>query len=289
MQNQRCSKFLLVIALLIGCVGASAQLLKPYDLKLGRKIKEYDQYLLNARAVTRNETKVYIEDVQRGDSVDYREVVLSAQCNVVSVTVNGQEKEKNLVIRDFRKLTLTDTIDVLPTGTKVRCWFSDSGSVYTVDGIPVADTVAALLSNVVLGEGGAKTGNVLDAKKPVAVGASWKMNIAALKRILGREQVRVMKKLTGTVTFDSIDSTGPMPTAIVSARAEAPRFTMNIDGSPSPLVGSLVAEFRYVVPLDVRFPPVALTTSTTQTYSAKMGTQRAESFVTTSRQSEFIR
>lgn len=175
------------------------------------------------------------------------------------------------------------------TGTKVRCWFSDSGSVFTVNGEPVADTVAALLSNVVMGEGGAKTGNVLDAKKPVALGATWKMNIAALKRILGREQVRLMKKIDGTVTFAAIDSTGPQATAIVTARAEAPKFTMRLDGAPYPLVGSLVAEFRYAVPLDSRFPPVALTTSTTQTYSATQGTQRAESFVTTSRTSEFIR
>jgi len=281
--------FSTVVFVLILAASATAQKPPAHTLLLGRGLKEFDQYLLKSSYEQRSVTRIYNNDILLGDTTDIVRVIIAAQCSVVHVTVDGQEKEKNLVVRLFQLQTNTDTFDIMTTGTKVRCWFSDSGSVYTVDGIPVADTVAALLSNVVLGEGGAKTGNVLDAKKPVAVGASWKMNIAALKRILGREQVRVMKKLTGTVTFDSIDSTGPMPTAIVSARAEAPRFTMNIDGSPSPLVGSLVAEFRYVVPLDVRFPPVALTTSTTQTYSAKMGTQRAESFVTTSRQSEFIR
>lgn len=274
---------------LVLSVTAIAQQPEVYSLKLGRGLKEFDQYLLKSTYEQRSQTKIYDNDVLLGDTTDVVRVIVAAQCSVVHVTVDGQEKEKNLVIRLFQLQTNTDTFDVMVTGTKVRCWFSDSGSVYTVDGIPVADTVAALLSNVVLGEGGAKTGNVLDAKKPVAVGSTWKMNIAALKRILGREQVRVMKKLNGNVSFESIDSTGPMPTAIVKARAEAPKFTMHIDGSPSPLVGSLVAEFRYEVPLDIRFPPVALTTSTTQTYSAKLGTQRAESFVTTSRQSQFIR
>ncbi len=278
-----------VVFVLILAASATAQKPPAHTLLLGRGLKEFDQYLLKSSYEQRSVTRIYNNNILLGDTTDIVRVIIAAQCSVVHVTVDGQEKEKNLVIRLFQLQTNTDTFDIMTTGTKVRCWFSDSGSVYTVDGIPVADTVAALLSNVVLGEGGAKTGNVLDAKKPVAVGASWKMNIAALKRILGREQVRVMKKLTGTVTFDSIDSTGPMPTAIVMARAEAPKFTMRIDGSPAPLVGSLVAEFRYVVPLDVRFPPVALTTKTTQTYSAKMGTQRAESFVTTSRQSEFIR
>lgn len=274
---------------LLACATALAQVAPVHTLKLGRGLKEFDQYLLKSTYEQRSVTRIYDNNVLLGDTTDIVRVIVAAQCSVVHVTVDGQEKEKNLVIRLFQLQTNTDTFDVMSTGTKVRCWFSDSGSVYTVDGVPVADTVAALLSNVVLGEGGAKTGNVLDAKKPVAVGSTWKMNIAALKRILGREQVRLMKTLNGSVTFDSIDSTGPMPTAIVKARAEAPRFTMRVDGSPSPLIGSLVAEFRYVVPLDVRFPPVALTTSTTQTYSAKMGSQRAESFVTTSRQSEFIR
>lgn len=274
---------------LICVAGASAQQPATYALKLGRGLKEFDQYLLKATYEQRSVTKIYNNNDLLGDTTDIVRIIIAAQCSVTYVTVDGQEKEKNLVIRIFQLQSNTDTFDVMNTGTKVRCWFSDSGSVFTVNGEPVADTVAALLSNVVMGEGGAKTGNVLDAKKPVALGSTWKMNIAALKRILGREQVRLMKKIDGTVTFAAIDSTGPQVTAVVTARAEAPKFTMRLDGAPYPLVGSLVAEFRYVVPLDSRFPPVALTTSTTQTYSATQGTQRAESYVTTSRQSEFIR
>jgi hypothetical protein len=262
---------------------------QTYTLKLGRGLKEFDQYLLKSSYEQRSTTKIYNNDVLLGDTTDVVRIIIAAQCSVSRVTVDGQEKEKNLVIRLFQMQTNTDTFDILPTGTKVRCWFSDSGSAYTIDGVPVADSAATYLSNVVLGEGGAKTGDVLDAKKPVAVGSTWNMNIAALKRVLGREQVKLMKKLNGTVRFASIDSTSPMPTAIITARAEAPKFTMKVDGASFPLVGSLVAEFRYVVPVDVRFPPTALTTSTTQTYTASQGTQRAESFVTTRRTSEFIR
>jgi hypothetical protein len=287
MQNQRCSKFLLVIALLIGCVGASAQLLKPYDLKLGRKIKEYDRYLLNTRAVTRNETKVYIEDMQRGDSVDSREVVLSAQCNVVSVTVNGQEKEKNLVIRDFRKLTLTDTVDVLPTGTKVRCWFSDSGSVFTVDNAPVSDDVQALLSEVVKSEGGTETSKLMDPAKAVALGATWKMNIPAFRKVLGPVLSGAMKKLTGTVTFASIDSSGSLPTATIMARAEAPTFTLRFGDMPSK--STFVADISLTVPLDNRYPAEALSTSSRQTVSMSQGNARMDMIVASSRSAQFLR
>ena len=286
----RKTPFFDILALVLLSVAvATAQAPPSYTLKLGRGLKEFDEYLLKSTYEQRSVTKIYNNDQLLGDTTDVVRVVIAARCSVARVTIDGQEKEKHLIIRLFQLQTNTDTFDVMATGTKVRCWFSDSGSVFTIDDAPVADTVAALLSNVVLGEGGAKTGDVLDAKKPVAVGSTWKMNINALKRILGREQVRLMKKLSGTVTFASIDSTGPLKTAVVTARAEAPKFTMRVDGAPYPLTGSLVAEFRYEVPVDTRFPPVALTTSTTQTYFATQGTQRAESFVTTSRRSEFIR
>ncbi len=287
MRNHHCFDFFLALAILFGCVGASSQLFKPYDLKLGRKFKEFDQYLLNARAVTRNETKVYIEDMQRGDSVDYREVVLSAQCNVVSVTVNGQEKEKHLVIRDFRKLTLADTVDVLPTGTKVRCWFSDSGSVFSVNNVPVNDDVQALLSEVVKSEGGTETSKLMDPAKAVALGATWKMNIPAFRKVLGPVLSGAMKKLTGTATFASIDSSGALPTATITARAEAPSFTLRFGDMPSK--STFVADISLTVPLDNRYPPEALSTSSRQTVSMSKGNVRMDMVVASSRSAQFLR
>jgi hypothetical protein len=43
------------------------------------------------------------------------------------------------------------------------------------------------------------------------------------------------------------------------------------------------------VPLDNRFPPVALSTATTQNYIAVQGLNKLESRVFTRRQSQFIR
>lgn len=287
MRNHRCSNILLAVAILFGCVGASSQLLKPHDLKLGRKFKEFDQYLLNARAVTRNETKVYIANVQRGDSVDYREVILSAQCNVVSVTVNGQEKEKHLVIRDFRKLTVADTVDVLPTGTKVRCWFSDSGSVFSVNNAPVNEDVQALLNEVVKSEGGTETSKLMDPSRAVALGATWKMNIPAFRKVLGPVLSDAMKKLNGTVTFASIDSSGALPTATITARAEAPQFTLRFGDMPSK--STFVADISLTVPLDNRYPPEALSTSSRQTVSMSKGNVRMDMVVASSRSAQFLR
>lgn len=279
----------LVLFLVLACSAAMLPAQKAYELKLGRGIKEYDQYLLKTVYEQQSRTSYYSDNIMRGDTTDNVAIVLTAQCKVVSVTVDGQEKEKHIVIRNFQLRTNTDTFDVMPTGTKVRCWFSDSGSVFTVNDIPVHDTVAALLSNVVLGEGGSRTGDVLDAKKPVTLGQTWKMNVKAFRKVLGKEQSKLMKKLDGTVTFARIDSSGAQLTGIVTARAEAPSFSIKVPGAPAPMTGSLVADFSYEVPLDNRFPPVALSTSTTQNYIAVQGLNKLESRVFTKRQSQFIR
>lgn len=200
------------------------------ELKLGRAIKEYDQYLLKTVYEQQTRTSYYSDNIMRGDTADNIMILLTAQCKVISVTIDGQEKEKQIVIRNFQLHTSTDTFDVMPTGTKVRCWFSDSGSVFTVDDAPVHDTVAALLSNVVLGEGGSRTGDVLDATKPVTLGQTWKMNVKAFRKVLGKDQSKLMKKLDGTVRFSRVDSTGAQPTAIVTARAEAPSFSIKVPG-----------------------------------------------------------
>ena len=288
MLTTRSFRSLLSIIIAIA-LSAAAYAHDTHELKLGRGIKEYDQYLLKTMYEQQTRTSYYSDNIMRGDTTDNVMILLTAQCKVISVTVDGQEKEKHIVIRNFQLRTGRDTFDVMPTGTKVRCWFSDSGSVFTINDIPVHDTVAALLSNVVLGEGGSRTGDVLDAKKPVALGQSWKINVKAFRKVLGKEQSKLMKKLDGTVTFSRIDSSGAQPTATVTARAEAPSFSVNVPGTNAPMTGSLVADFSYEVPLDTRFPPVSLSTSTTQNYIAVQGLNKLESRVYTRRQSQFIR
>ncbi|MBC8125465.1 MAG: hypothetical protein H7X70_06990 [Candidatus Kapabacteria bacterium] len=258
-----------------------------HDLKLGRSIKAFDQYLLKTNYESQTHTQLFVNDELRGDSVEKFNVILSAQCSVVSVTVDGQEKEKRLVIRDFRRLTDRDTIDLLPTGTKIRCWFSDSGSIYTINDEPTPDAISQILVEVVKGEGGARTGNVLDAKKPVAVGSTWKMNIPAFRKMLGKEMSNLMKKLTGTVTFKSIDSLPQQPTATIVARAEAPKFSLKFGDMPSS--ASLIADFTIVVPLDVRFPALSIATSTVQRITTKQGIARMELAISSKRTSLFLR
>ncbi|HLP27138.1 MAG TPA: hypothetical protein VK147_00765 [Candidatus Didemnitutus sp.] len=284
MQTRNFFRAALCVALF--SVAASAQPVK-HELKLGRSIKEYDRYLLKTTFENVTKTKLYISDVLRGDSTDRLFVILNAQCEVISVTVDGQEKEKRLVIRDFRRMTQRDTVDLLPTGTKLRCWFSDSGSVYTVNDAPAPDSLISILGEVIKGEGGSRTGNVLDAKKPVAVGGTWKMNIPAFRKVLGPEMSRLMKKITGSVTFASIDSSGAMPTATVTARAEAPTFTMVFGDAPSK--ASLVADFSLIVPLDTRFPPAGITTSSTQKITTTQDVARMEFEISMKRSALFLR
>lgn len=284
MQIRNFSSLALFVALF--AVAAAAQPVK-HELKLGRSVKEYDRYLLKTTYESVTQTKMFISDILRGDTTEKLSVILNAQCSVVSVTVDGQEKEKQLVIRDFRRITQRDTVDLLPTGTKVRCWFSDSGSAYTINDAPAPDSIVNILVEVIKGEGGSRTGNVLDAKKPVAVGDTWKMNIAAFRKVLGPQMSKLMKKITGTVTFRSIDSTGVQPTATVTARAEAPKFTLVFGQVPSK--ASLIADFSLTVPLDTRFPPVGLTTSTKQRIVTEQGVARMELEISTNRSASFLR
>ncbi len=284
MQTRNFFRTALCVALF--SVAVSAQPVK-HELKLGRRVKEYDRYLLKTTYESTTQTKMFISDILRGDTTEKLSVIFNAQCNVVSVTVDGQEKEKRLVIRDFRRITQHDTVDLLPTGTKLRCWFSDSGSIYTVNDAPAPDSLYNILNEVIKGEGGSRTGNVLDAKKPVAVGGTWKMNIPAFRKVLGPEMSKLMKKITGSVTFTSIDSSGAMPTATVTARAEAPAFTMVFGDVPSK--ASLVADFSLVVPLDTRFPAVGITTSSTQRIKTAQGVARMELEVSTKRSALFLR
>lgn len=250
-------------------------------------MKEFDRYLLKTNYENSTRTKLYINGNLQGDSLEAFSVVLAAQCEIVSVTVDGQEKEKRMIIRDFRRISSQDTVDLLPTGTKIRCWFSDSGSVFTINDAPTSDDVSAILAEVVKGEGGSRTGSVLDAKKPVALGATWKMNIPAFRKVLGPEMSKLMKKINGTVTFASIDTTGSLKTATVVARAEAPNFTLYFGDFPSK--ASLVAEFSIVVPLDNRYPQEGIATTSTQRIDTKQGVARMEMTISSQRSSQFIR
>jgi len=271
--------------MMVVSITTSAQ--QSYQLKLGRGLRSFDRYLLKSTFETSTRTKLFISDVLRGDSLDARSVIIAAQCEVVSTTTDGQEKEKRLVIRHFRMITSTDTSELLPTGTKVRCWFSDSGSAFTINDAPASGEVSGILSEVVKGEGGSLTGNILDAKKPVSVGQRWPMNIAALKKVMGKQTSGPMKKLKGTVTFVSIDSTGSMKSALIQARAEDPRYTLTFGEAPS--TASIVAEFSVTVPLDTRFPADAVSSSTVQRIVTSSGVARMEFVVSTKRQSIFLR
>jgi hypothetical protein len=170
---------------------------------------------------------------------------------------------------------------VLPTGTKVRCWFSDSGSVFTIDNAPASDDVQALLSEVVKSEGGTETSKLMDPAKAVALGATWKMNIPAFRKVLGPVLSGAMKKLSGTVTFASIDSSGALPVATITARAEAPMFTLRFGDMPSK--STFVADISLTVPLDNRYPAEALSTSSRQTVSMSQGNARMDMIVASSR------
>ncbi len=283
MHHKHCCKALLFLLL-----WAAPLVAQPtYELRVGRVIKAFDEYTLRSTYVSSQSTRVYIDNVERGAEDQNLQVSIVAKCSVVSVTTDGQEKEKRLIIRDFRRITPTDTTDVLPTGTKVRCWFSDSGAVFTVDDQPAHDTISSLLSMVVKGEGGARTGALLDPKKPVRVGQTWKMNVSEFRRILGKETSALIKKVAGTCTFERIDTVNSLPVCVVTAKAEAPNFTMYFDGYPSQ--ASLTTTFQLVLPVDNRFPPEQLFSESAQRIVTKRENVRMVLEVRSSRSTTFVR
>jgi hypothetical protein len=197
----------------------------PITLKLGRMLKVTDTYLYTTRFSDQQQMLTRLPTGQVLDSTTSRSVELVAVATVNFVTLEGEEREKTLKIRSFKVTVDGVSQNYLHTGAVVRCVFSnDSGSVFTMDGKSLPDSVTTILSEVLHAEGGAKTGRILDPKKAVKPGDSWSMNIKELLRTVEGDALRIDKKnIKSTVRLVAIDSTkedGELAVVLGEARAK---------------------------------------------------------------------
>lgn len=243
---------LLLFASLVSA--ASISTAQPITLKLGRKIKITDQYLLTTTA--KYSVRIAV-DAPRGTKTDstYTDSVrLQALCDVASVTEVGEEYEKKLTIRYFQRFVNNATIDVLPTGAIVKATFGGPQTTFLVNGTKPKAEVEELLRLAVRSEGGTKTGDILDPSQPVALGETWSVNREAFARTMATSNARPsIKGIKGLVRFVSIDSLNGKPCATVVSTVQQ---TFGSGTEKSPAVESSY-DMTISVPIDVRYPPAA--------------------------------
>lgn len=263
---------LLIAALLITVTSATAQ--QPLSLNLGRKIKEFDRYKYTTRHSDQQQMLTKLPTGQVLDSTTLRVVDIVAIVDVKSVTVDGEEREKALEIRQFDITTDGVKQTYLSKGTMVTAVFSDSGSMFTIGGKPVADSIFMVLNDVVHREGGEKTGRILGTKKPVSRGDKWSMNIPALLSTIDRTALRIDKKhVKGSVELLAIDTTEEQGViAIVSGTAKATKVRpAGLDDLQLGDVHMNMA-FTVTVPIDNRLPPVGSSSVVALDIPARMKT-----------------
>lgn len=261
---------ILTAAAAVGSVNAQESL----KLSLGRKIKEFDRYKYTTRQSDQQQLLTKLPTGEVLDSTSTRVVDIVAVVDVRSVTVEGEEREKDVEIRQFDVTADNVKHAYLPKGTKITCIFSDSGSVFTVQGKPLADSVAMVLNDVIHREGGEKTGRILGTAKPIKAGDTWPMNVPALLQTIDRRMVRIDKKnVKGTVELLAVDTTEEHGViAVVSGTAKATRVRPS--GLDDLTLGDVHMNmaFTVTVPVDNRLPAVGSSSVVTMDIPAKMKT-----------------
>lgn len=267
------TRLFLALSVVIATVG-SLHAQQPISLMLGRKIKEFDRYKYTTKQSDQQQMLTKLPSGKVLDSSSTRIVDMVAIVDVRTVTVDGEEREKVLEIRQFDVTTDGISHQYLPKGTKVNCVFSDSGSVFSIAGKPPADSVAAILNEVIHREGGEKTGRILGTTKPVKTGDKWSMNIPALLNTIDKRMVRIEKKnVKGSVELLAIDTTEDRGVlAIVSGTAKATRVRpAGLDDLQLGDVHMSMA-FTLTVPIDNRLPPAGSSSVVAMDIPARMKT-----------------
>ena len=259
-------------AMLLTAATVSAQ--QPLKLSLGRKIKEFDRYKYTTRQSDQQQLLTKLPSGEVLDSTSTRIVDIVAIVDVKSVTVEGEEREKEIEIRQFDVTADNARYTYLPKGTKVTCVFSDSGSMFTIAGKQVTDSVFMVLNDVIHREGGEKTGRILGTSKAIKAGDKWNMNVPALLQTIDARMVRIDKKnVKGTVELLAIDTTEDRGViAIVSGTAKATRVRPS--GLDDLKLGDVHMHmgFTVSVPVDNRLPAVGSSSVVTMDIPAKMKT-----------------
>jgi hypothetical protein len=257
------SLFVIIISLCFFCgIAAPCQAGDTYELKLGRQIREFDNYLVKASSTS-------ITDVVATSAIGHRTaqrsdttvVMLDAMCDVKQVTEDGQEAVKSITVRNMTFTSQGQTHDLMPTGAVLQATFSEAGTELTQDNAQIAETMMPLLLTVIRSEGGGRTADIMDAGRPVTVGDEWPADSSALLQALDPTGSVTPVALKGTVKFIGIDTTRK-PAAIVRLTAKAVNALGEIDGR-RPLRSEITMDITLTAPLDVRYP-IAATQSVTK-------------------------
>lgn len=233
----------------------------PLELKLGRAIKPFDEYLLGA-STTR------ISRVTMGGGAnaavlqnDTVRSILSGSCSVAAVTEDGQEAVKTVVIRNAQSRYRGTTTDIVETGAQVKATFTDAGNLYEMKGDTLSPEVTADLSGLIRSEGGLKSGKIMDPHRAVKPGDTWPIDTAAFAATLGPPPASQRRIVTGSVTFVRVDTVNGVPAAIVHMDARAEHAFAEIEGIATDQ-STVTAHIELTVPLDQRFPALRVASTT---------------------------
>lgn len=247
-------------------------------LNVGRNIKPMDEYLFKTQFY--EEQRTYTRDTQGTvkDTATTLSIILQAETEVAAVTDDGEEREKNLKIRVFLVTKNGQSpIDYLHTGAIVKCVFTEQGPQFTKDKRPLPDSIAYALAQVVRGEGGSKTGRILNSVRPVKPGDSWPINVKEFMNIVADESMTFDKKhISGKVNFESIlPFMDRFPAATV--RADITAKKVRIQGYPGFTLGpaTIAMQMGVTVPVDGRLPACEVSTVTAIDIPAKPSDPKA--------------
>ena len=233
-----------------------------FPLPLSRPIKVTDTYLLKGMStqisrVTTTDPNGVTKVMQDDTAV----VNIDAMCEVAGVTEDGQEAVKLVTIRNAQLRRQGEVTDLVPTGTSLKATFTNEGTEITKDGVPVPMEVMVHLVNLIRGEGGSRTGAMMDPPGPVAVGASWPMDSTTFLNMLGDLVSKQPASVSGSISFTSVDSAGVRPDAVVVLTAHAVDAIGSL-GQATPTSSSIVMNITVHAPLDTRYPLTATNTFT---------------------------
>lgn len=246
---------------LYGASGIDTTITLPVTMTVGREIKPFDEYLLDATSVRISTVTMGTGKATRVLQNDTARSALSGICSVAAVTEDGQEAVKTVTIRNAQTRYNGVVSDIVPTGSKVKAKFTNDGTEYTIDSTILSPELTADLSGLIRSEGGLKSGKIMDPHKPVSPGDTWSIDTAAFAATLGPPPSTKKRTVQGTVTFTRIDTVNNVPIAVVTMKANAQNAFAEIEGMQA-TNAEINALIDLYVPLDPRYPAIRVASTT---------------------------
>lgn len=257
-------------------------------LTVGREIKPFDEYLLNAMSIRISRVSMNVNNRIEQLQNDTVRSVFSGLCSVQAVTEDGQEAMKKVKVRNAQLRYKGETSDIVPSGSMIQATFSNDGYVYTIGPDTLSAEITADLSGLIRSEGGLLSGTIMNPNKPVRIGDEWPIDTTAFAATLGPPPEQKQRHTSGTVTLVRIDSLHGHTVALVRMNAHVVNAFDNINGTQADdaIVDAVV---EIAVPLDERYPAVWASSNTTMTATLVESGQRLRVEYIVADEFDFIR